>query len=319
MPVLLMTPHLSPRPWGGRELESFGYTLPEDTPIGEAWAIAAHPNGVSTVCRATGRAGDLVGLGLDELWENHRDLFGDFPGERFPLLTKIIDAQDWLSLQLHPSDEEAPEGDLGKAECWYVIGSKEGAQLVHGIKETNLARAKERIEAGTFEDFFVYHDAKVGDFFDVPTGLVHGIGPGIMILETQQNSDTTYRLYDWDRPGLDGQLRPLHLAESAACVRTDLPDGVTTPTTTSWADLDRHFYVTNDYFSVEVWDVHTDEVTVDRPHPQMVLISVVDGEVTIDDGDGPLGLVKGDHVVVGAHAAPLSLFGHGQLVVSWPA
>ncbi|WP_336249688.1 type I phosphomannose isomerase catalytic subunit [Stomatohabitans albus] len=315
MPILTLIPHFSERPWGGSALTAYG--APSGVPIGEAWVVAAHPNGVSVVESATGIGQETIGLGLDQVWENHRHVFGDLPGERFPLLTKIIDANDWLSLQLHPNDAQAPAGDLGKAECWYVIGAEPGAQLVHGITESDLEAAKIRILQSDFDGFFVYHDVHVGDFFDVPTGLVHGIGPGIQILETQQNSDTTYRLYDWDRPGLDGQLRPLHLQESADCVRTDVPHGTTTPTVSTQDGFERRHYVTNAHFGVDVWHV-SGETTVERPHPQLIIVSVVSGSITIDDGDGPVSLVVGQSAVIGAHPEPLHLDGAGEVVVSWP-
>lgn len=318
MPILTLAPHLSERPWGGSYLQSFG-DLVNDAPIGEAWVIAAHANGVSRVTGGTGAGEGLVGLGLDTIWADHREVFGGLEGDRFPLLTKIIDAQDWLSLQLHPSDDEAPAGDLGKAECWYVIGAEPGAQLVHGITETDLAKAKERILTSDFEDFFVYHDVKVGDFFDVPTGLVHGIGPGIRILETQQNSDTTYRLYDWDRPGLDGNLRPLHLEESASCVRTDAHQGATKPKVTQDGGVERCLYVTNDYFSVEIWNVNSDTTELTRPHNQLILVSVVDGALTINDGDGDIKLGRDESAVIGAGSAPLTVTGAAQVVISWPS
>ena len=318
MPILTLAPHLSERPWGGSYLRSFGEAA-DDTPIGEAWVIAAHANGVSTVTAGTGVGADVVGLGLDVVWAEHRDIFGGLDGDRFPLLTKIIDAQDWLSLQLHPSDEEAPVGDLGKAESWYVIGAEPGAQLVHGITETDLATAKERILNSDFEDFFVYHDVKIGDFFDVPTGLVHGIGPGIRILETQQNSDTTYRLYDWDRPGLDGKLRPLHLQASADCVRTDAHQGVTEPTVTQDGGVARRFYVINDYFTVEVWEVNGTTTEIARPHNHLILVSVIAGSLTINDGDGDVTLTANQSAVIGAGAAPLTVTGAAEAVISWPS
>lgn len=318
MPILTLTPHLSERPWGGSYLRSFG-DVAGDTPIGEAWIIAAHANGVSTVTAGTGIGEELVGLGLDTVWAEHRGFFGQLDGDHFPLLTKIIDAQDWLSLQLHPSDEEAPVGGLGKAECWYVIGAEPGAQLVHGITETDLAKAKKRILNSDFEDFFVYHDVKVGDFFDVPTGLVHGIGPGIRILETQQNSDTTYRLYDWDRPGLDGKLRPLHLQESADYVRTDAHQGVTEPTVTQDGGVERRFYVRNDYFAVELWDVNGDTTEIARPHDQLILVSVIDGSLTVNDGDGDVELGPNESAVIGVGTAPLTVTGSAEAVISWPS
>ena len=192
---LFFEPVFKERIWGGEQLKSFGYELPS-TQTGECWAFAAHSNGQSIV-----KNGEYKGLSLGELWEDQRQLFGNIAGDRFPLLTKILDAAQDLSVQVHPDDEYGlkHEGDLGKTECWYIIDCEEGAQIIYGHTAQTREDLATMIHEGKWDELLTKVPVKPGDFFFVPSGTVHAIGAGIVILETQQNSDTTYRVYDYDR------------------------------------------------------------------------------------------------------------------------
>ena len=198
--------------WGGRKLaDDFGYEIP-DGPIGECWAISAHPNGDCVVAE-----GAWAGKRLSELWDEHRELFGGLAGDRFPLLVKIIDAHDNLSVQVHPDDAYAAEhenGSLGKRECWYVLGAEEGTQIVIGQRARDRAELAAMIEEGRWDDMLNLVPCHVGDFFPIEPGTVHAIQGGTLILETQQSSDVTYRVYDYDRVGDDGKPRDLHIQQS---------------------------------------------------------------------------------------------------------
>ena len=190
--------------WGGTKLRDvFGYEIPSDH-VGEYWAISAHPNGVSTV-----KNGRFAGQKLDVLYAEHRELFGNRPEPVFPLLTKILDANDWLSVQVHPDDAYGleHEGELGKTECWYVIAADEGAEIIYGHNAKSKEELRQQIESKDWDHLLTKIPVKAGDFFYVPSGTMHAIGSGILILETQQSSDTTYRVYDffavykWDIAG----------------------------------------------------------------------------------------------------------------------
>ena len=198
--------------WGGRKLATdFGYEIP-DGPIGECWAISAHPNGD---CVVSGGAWD--GMHLSELWDQHRELFGNAEGDRFPLLVKIIDAKDHLSVQVHPDDAYAAEhenGSLGKRECWYVLAVDPGTKIVIGQRAHDRAELAQMIEEGRWDDMLNLVPCHVGDFFPIEPGTVHAIQGGTLILETQQSSDVTYRVYDYDRVGDDGKPRELHIEQS---------------------------------------------------------------------------------------------------------
>ena len=193
---LFLKPYFQEKMWGGKRLKTeFGYEIPSDT-TGECWAISAHPHGPAVI-----ENGPYQGLNLAELWQQHREVFGNAKGDVFPLLTKILDARDDLSVQVHPDDAYAlkHEGELGKTECWYVLAADEGAEMIYGHYAQTKAELKQLIEAGDWQHLLRRVPVKAGDFLYVPSGTVHAIGKGIMVLETQQSSDTTYRLYDFDR------------------------------------------------------------------------------------------------------------------------
>ena len=210
--LIFPTPIFHEKIWGGRKLATdFGYEIP-DGPIGECWAISAHPNGD---CVIAGGAWD--GMHLSELWDEHRELFGGVEGDRFPLLVKIIDAKDNLSVQVHPDDAYAAEhenGSLGKRECWYVLAVDPGTKIVIGQRAHDRAELAAMIEEGRWDDMLNLVPCRVGDFFPIEPGTVHAIQGGTLILETQQSSDVTYRVYDYDRVGDDGKPRPLHIEQS---------------------------------------------------------------------------------------------------------
>lgn len=198
--------------WGGTKLhDDFGYDIPSDH-TGECWAISAHPHGPATV-----ENGPYAGMTLDQVWAQHRDVFGNAKGDVFPLLTKILDASEDLSVQVHPDDAYAAEHEheLGKTECWYVIAAEPGATMIYGHHAKTREQLAEWINNGEWDKLLRRVPVKAGDFLYVPSGTIHAVGKGIMVLETQQSSDTTYRLYDWDRVDkTTGKKRELHLQQS---------------------------------------------------------------------------------------------------------
>ncbi len=213
---LQFKPEMKERIWGGRALERFGLELPEGA-IGEGWMIGDHPNGTTRVVN-----GPLAGLGLDAIRELYgKEWFGSRgfseKNGRFPLLIKLLDCNDDLSVQVHPTDsyERLPEGELGKTEMWYILDAKPGAKIIYGLKEgVDRAAMEAAIAEGRIMDTLQEVSVEAGDAFYIPAGTVHALCSGVVVAEIQQNSDTTYRLYDYDRPGLDGKLRELHVEDS---------------------------------------------------------------------------------------------------------
>jgi len=217
---LKMRPVLKERVWGGRRLaDLLSKVLPQGKPIGESWELADHPHGCSTVAD-----GPLAGRTLRWVLENHgRAILG---GEelarggaaKFPIFARFIDASDRLSVQVHPDDRYAAThhgGETGKAGCWVVLQAEPDAWIIDGLAEgvTRDALA-DAVEEGTIEDLLAVRPVRAGDFIWTPPGHVHAAGPGIVLAEVRQNSDITYRLYDWNRPGIDGKPRKLHVADA---------------------------------------------------------------------------------------------------------
>ena len=219
---LTFHPIFKERVWGGRNLERLYHKpLPPDVPIGESWEISDRPGDASVIAN-----GPLAGKDLRWLMENHaRELLGADSAEvkRFPLLVKILDAREKLSVQVHPPPVKAAElGGEPKTEMWYVADADPGAELFVGLKKgVTRARFERAIQDGTVADCVQRLPVEKGDVMFLPSGRIHAIGAGLVIFEIQQNSDTTYRVFDWNRTGLDGKPRQLHVSESLASINFD--------------------------------------------------------------------------------------------------
>ena len=213
---IVFEPLYMERVWGGRKLETlFGKALPRGAVIGEAWELVDREEAQSVVHR-----GELKGQTLNELWTQHRaEVFGERYATamgRFPLLVKLLDAAEKLSVQVHPPADVAPllKGEP-KTEMWYVAAAEEGADIYAGLKAgVTREQFEKSLATGHCADLLHRIPTKAGDCIFIQSGRIHAIGGGNVIVEIQQNSDTTYRVFDWNRTGLDGKPRALHVAES---------------------------------------------------------------------------------------------------------
>lgn len=316
---LQFQPEFKERVWGGRALERFGLNPPAGS-IGEGWMIADHTNGTTSVCN-----GPLAGKGLDEL----REQFGtkwlgskgiSAKGGRFPLLIKLLDCNDDLSIQVHPSDsyEGLPQGELGKTEMWYVLDAKPDAKIIYGLKEGVTPESMRiSLENGTIMDCLHQIPVEAGDTFFIPAGTVHALCAGVLVAEIQQNSDTTYRLYDYNRPGLDGKPRELHIADSLHVTSFKDTGATSMKTATAkpgeWLQL-----ATCDYFTVEKgivngkWDISaiTDSFTI-------LIVCEGTGLLTWDHGADSLAYQAGDCFLLPANLGAYSLSGEGTVLRSF--
>lgn len=210
---LKLKPVLKDYIWGGRRLiDEFGFESSSKI-AAEAWMLSLHKDGTNIVLN-----GAYKGFTLDKVL----NLFGEIL-DNFPLLIKLIDAKDKLSVQVHPDDEFAlkNEGEQGKTEMWYVVDCEEGAQLVFGFnKDTERQEFKEKIQNNTLDSILNYVMVKKGDVFFIKAGTLHAIGGGILIAEIQQNSNTTYRVSDYGRLGQDGKPRELHIDKALLVTNT---------------------------------------------------------------------------------------------------
>lgn len=219
---LTFQPIFKERVWGGRNLERlYQKPLPQDRPIGESWEITDRAEGVSIIAN-----GPLAGKSLRWLMENHRqDVLGASaaPSGSFPVLIKILDAQETLSVQVHPPASIAKQlGGEPKTEMWYITDATPQAKLFAGLKNgVTREEFEQRIANGTVAEALHHVPVKAGDVMFLPSGRLHAIGAGNVLFEIQQNSDTTYRVFDWNRLGLDGKLRELHIPQSLASINFD--------------------------------------------------------------------------------------------------
>ena len=277
---LTFEPVFKERIWGGRRLEQlYGKRLPPGVPIGESWEVTDRPEGVSVITN-----GPLAGRTLRELMENHREeLLGAAwdAGGKFPLLIKILDAQDILSLQVHPPESVARRlGGEPKTEMWYVADAEPGAHLLVGLKRGVTREEFERkVRAGTAAECVHRVPVQKGDAMFLPAGRIHAIGAGLVLFEIQQNSDTTYRVFDWNRVGPDGKPRPLHIAEAMESIDfSDYEPGLVRTEFEKVGPVRRRPLVPeNPLF--EVWEYRVDEKSglelgdTDRPW----IVAVVEG------------------------------------------
>lgn len=213
---LRLRPVLQQYLWGGRRLgELLGKPLGDGDTYAESWEVVDHPDGQSVV-----ENGPLAGETLGELAKTFpSEIYGEIvPPERFPLLFKLLDAQKTLSVQVHPNDEQAGHQtppDLGKTEAWLVLAAEPGSQIYSGLKEgVTRGVLAAALQAGAVDECLHAFEPAVGDCVFIPAGTVHALGAGLVIAEIQQASNTTFRLFDWNRVGKDGQPRPLHIEES---------------------------------------------------------------------------------------------------------
>ena len=199
--------------WGGDRLCHYKKLPGSDTPIGESWEGSAVPSSPSIIANGEYAGRDLISV----INEAPEDILGQAVNEHYhgqlPLLVKFIDARRDLSIQVHPNDEMAQRehGKMGKSEMWYIIDAKPGSYLYAGFKQEITPEAyKQHVADGTITDVLARHEVKTGDVFYLPAGRVHAIGAGILLAEVQQSSDVTYRIFDYNRPGMDGKPRELH-------------------------------------------------------------------------------------------------------------
>ncbi len=307
MEIIFLKPILKEMIWGGARLREFGYEIPSDK-TGECWAISAHPNGDCVVS-----GGKYDGKKLSELWSENKELFGNAKGDRFPLLIKIIDADDDLSIQVHPDDTYAnanENGSLGKTECWYVLDCKDDATIVIGHNAKDKGELEDMINNHKFKELIREVSVKKGDFFQIEPGCLHAIKSGTLILETQQSSDITYRVYDYDRLQ-NGKPRQLHIKESIDVISAPFTEEKTDRNITKGENITREKLVACEFYTVEKIDVAGNS-TIDQPYDFMN-VSIIDGKGTVDG----VSVEKGTHFIVPANYGEIKLNGNMSMIISY--
>ena len=297
------------RIWGGKDLEKFRNNVPEGV-IGESWDIACHKNGTVKVAN-----GELKGKGFDEVIKEYGNKFlGNSISidEDFPLLIKLITAKDKLSVQVHPNDEYAKrvENDLGKTEAWYVVDAEEGSSLIVGTKDCDKETFKKAIEDGNLDKYLNKIPVKKGDFFYVQSGLVHAICEGILIAEIQQSSDTTYRVYDYNRG------REIHVEKALDVIDFSLKGENTQGITIKNDGYDKTYLCLGEYFTIQKYEVNT-SVKEASDEDRFYLFTCVDGEGTIKYNGGEEKISMGDSIFIPASLGEYELCGKFTLLKSY--
>ena len=286
--LLFLEPRLKERVWGGNRLkEEWGYECPENTPIGECWGISAHPEGDCVISE-----GYYEGKTLSQLWKEVPELFGNPKEAEFPLLVKVIDAKEDLSLQVHPDDAYATknENSLGKKECWYVLDCPEDAKLVLGNNAKTKEELSDMIQNGKWDSLYNELPVKKGDLVQIDPGTLHAIKGGFLILETQQSSDVTYRIYDYDRKQ-NGATRELHIQQSLDVLTVPgefKEENIVHENPEAPENVLQELMVTDCY---RIWKLDvTKPLCMDNRYPYL-LVSVIEGD----------GIVNGSYVKKGQH------------------
>jgi mannose-6-phosphate isomerase class I len=306
--ILFIEPIFKENIWGGNRLKTeYNYNIPSDN-TGECWAVSAHENGNCLIL-----TGAYAGKSLADLWRNNQELFGNIGGEKFPLLIKIIDAKDDLSIQVHPDDEYAKKnenGSLGKTECWYILDCKEDQDIVIGHNAATKEDLVSMVSNKEWNKLIRTLPIKKGDFFQINPGTVHAIKGGTLILETQQNSDITYRVYDYDRL-TDGKPRELHIDKSIDVIEVPYKEDKVDNQIDSASQCKK--LIDCKYYEVFKYEInHEEEFVQDKP---FLIMSVVEGDGKINNQS----IKKGEHFILPNGFGRFSLEGNMMIIASCPA
>ena len=306
--VLILQGDFVDKVWGGSRLkEEFGYDI-DSTNVGEYWAISGMDNASSVVIN-----GDFAGETLKDIYKNNKELFGESEEESFPLLVKIIDATDDLSIQVHPDDEmgQKLENSRGKTECWYIL-NENPASIIYGLNANGKKEAVEKIENKAWDDVLKEVPANKGDFFFVPAGTVHAIKKGCLILEIQQASDVTYRLYDYDRPDKEGNLRELHIDKSIEAIKlNEVSDEREIEET---ANLKTTTLTSNEFFEVRKLEI-SGRTNLVRTSDYL-LESVVEGVGVLKVDGEEYNIKKGDFFILTNEVSTYEFYGELTIIES---
>lgn len=307
--IIFLEPIFKAMIWGGNKLATeFGYELPSEN-TGECWAIAAHKNGDCKVI-----SDGFEGYTLSRLWHEHRELFGNLEGDVFPHLIKILDAKKDLSIQVHPDDMYAKiceNGSLGKTECWYVLDCEEDTTIIIGHNAKDGDELRRMVKGSRWSELLREVKIHKGDFFQINPGCIHAIKGGTMILETQQNSDITYRLYDYDRLSADGKPRELHTEKALDVITAPFIPCNSERTVQAFAGYIREKLVECEYYGVEKIIVESSAEILQEYN--FINVSVVEGSGTVDG----IPIKKGTHFILPHNYGTAILKGEMELIISY--
>lgn len=308
--VLFLKPAFAERVWGGDKLAKvFNYDLPSNK-TGEAWVASGMKNMESVIIN-----GDFAGKGLGELYAERKELFGKSASTCFPLLVKIIDACDDLSIQVHPNDKYAFKNEsrsLGKSECWLVLDCELGSKIVYGHNAKNHKQLTQMAHDGQFKELLKYKKVRKNDFIYIPSGTVHALTSGILVLEVQQASDVTYRMYDYNRLGLDNKPRPLHLDKALDVIKTPFKNPTPTPILETFNQSRSLRLVKDKHFSVYFMKINDCKDYLEIKNPGFLIVNVLSGSGKINNHN----VKQGDNLIITSESLRPRINGKMDIIVS---
>ncbi|WP_339022922.1 type I phosphomannose isomerase catalytic subunit [Spiroplasma endosymbiont of Crioceris asparagi] len=303
MEIFKIKPHFSEKLWGSDKLKTMGFNIGDAKNIGEAWVISAHENGMGYI-----ENGRFRNKSLKEVFDNNKDLFGNYQGE-YPLLAKIITAKDFLSVQVHPDDKYALKNhkQLGKPESWIILDCPDSAQLIYGHNAQNKKDLESMIDNGEWDKLLKKVNVEKDDFVYVQPGKIHAITPNVVVYELQRSSDVTYRLYDYDRVDKDGQKRALDIQKSLDV--TLVPD--IQPEIIQEA---KEKVFSSEVFSIYILDSKITTKFRMYEEASWLQFTVIDGEFEVLE----LGFKKGESgIICDLEKAKFNFKGEGKVIISW--
>lgn len=307
--IIKIKPIFQEKIWGGTKLKTyFGYDIPSEN-TGECWAISALSNGDCEIENE-----EFKGKTLSWLYENHRELFGNIENPEFPLLVKLIDAAEDLSIQVHPDNKytnEVEKQEVGKTEAWYIVEANEGTVLVIGHNANSKEELAEMIENGRFDELLNYKPINAGDFFYIPSGTVHAICKDTLIYEIQQSSDLTYRLYDYNRVDKKtGKQRELHTKKAIDVITIpEKIDTTFTPMVKDGQGYKKTIYIENEYFTTYKYDVSE---SANLNNDSFLLCTVMEGSGNIDEEK----IKQGDNFIIPTGYNKVLISGKISIIIS---
>lgn len=314
MKIEKLTPAFKDYLWGGTRLRDVYHKPCDFEKVAESWELSTHPAGESAIC-----GGEFDGMSLTEYFKGHPEVLGENVQkfENFPVLIKLIDAKEPLSIQVHPSDEYAlkAEHEYGKTEMWYIVDCDPGAALYFGVnRSVTPEEFRRRIEDNTVEEVLNRAEVHPGDVFFIEAGTLHAIGAGILICEIQQNSNCTYRVYDYDRRGADGRPRELHIEKAMAVSRLTPNEGAGQAPEAkpiqggTMARLGECRYFTTDRYVVE------SEVSISVGEGSFLSLTAVEGSGQIEGPENTVEFRPGDTLFVPAGTGSVTVKGCATVV-----
>lgn len=315
---LFMQPVFHEKLWGGDALKRlYHYPIPSNH-TGECWGVSGHPHGLTRV-----RNGKFKGQTLARVWYTHPEIFGNVDTtQRFPILTKILDAHQNLSVQVHPDNAYAKkhDHDLGKDECWYIIAAKPGARLFYGHNARSKSQLVHWIKTGQWKSLLRTIPVHAGDFIYVPFGMVHALGKGIVALETQHSSDATYRFYDFNRiDPTTGKPRRLDIKKSIDMIKVPPVYPELRPLTATVGGGKVTRLVQAAYFNVSKIKIDHGHCNFNLPNRKFTVLSILHGNGQIMVDGARYQIKAGDHLVIPGNTKDWQIFGdHILAIMSTP-